>query len=222
VNIILFGATGMIGQGVLRLCLLREDVTSVVSVVRKASTQKHPKLREVVLQNIGDIVSVKDELGVPDACFYALGISAAGLSEAEYAKITYDYALAVAAVLVQVNPHMTMCYVSGAGTDSTEKTGAMWAQVKGKTENALLKTGFKQAFMFRPAYIQPLHGEVSKTKSYRIMYTVMGPLYPLWKTLFPKMVTNTETVAKAMLHVAQRGHAKAIIENHEINQLVRM
>src|ERR1700682_5320368 len=199
-KVILFGGTGMVGQGVLRECLLDPDVEKILVIGRSATGQQHAKLREHVLPDPSDISTVEGELGGYDACFFCLGISSAGMTEAEYRRITYDLTLAVARTLVRHNPAMTFIYVSGTGTDSTQQGRSMWARVKGKTENALMKLPFKAAYMFRPAMIRPMHGIVSKTKLYRLLYLLLGALLPLLKALFPKYVTTTERVGRAMLN----------------------
>lgn len=218
-KVIVFGATGMVGQGVVREALADPDVDAVLLVGRSGSGVQHPKVRELLHADLSDFSAVEQELAGYDACFFCLGVSAAGMTEAEYAHVTYDFTLAAATTLARFNSGMTFIYVSGAGTDSTEESGSMWARVKGKTENALLKLRFKAAYVFRPAYIQPLHGAVSKTKAYRWMYAVMAPLYPVWRALFPRYVTTTEKVGRAMLKVARNGAPKRVLENADINAL---
>jgi uncharacterized protein YbjT (DUF2867 family) len=218
-KVILFGATGMVGQGVLRECLLDPDVEQVLAVGRSATGQQHAKLRELVHKNLMDFSGVEETLSGYDACFFCLGISSAGMSEQDYRRVTYDMPMAAAQTLARLNPGMTFIYVSGAGTDSTGRGRSMWARVKGEAENALLQLPFKAAYMFRPAYIQPLHGVTSKTKLYRAMYAVMGPLYPIWKRLFPKYVTTTEQVGRAMIKVARQGAPKRVLENEDINSI---
>ena len=215
-RVILFGATGMVGQGVLRECCLDPEVDAVLSVVRRTSAgselAQHEKVRELVTDNFYDFSAIKDQLAGYDACFFCLGISSFGMKEPEYRKISYDIALAAANVLV--SPVMTFCYVSGAGTDANG--GSMWARVKGETENALLAMPFKAAYMFRPGGIVPMHGIRSKTAAYRMIYTVMTPILPLLLRAFPKYVTTTEQVGRAMLVVAKRGYAKPILEAADI------
>jgi len=218
-KIIIFGATGMVGQGVLRECLLDAGVSSVLTVGRSATGQQHPKLQELVHKDLLDFSSVEDRLSGYDACFFCLGVSAAGLNEQQYRRVTYDLTIAIAKVLLRLNPAMTFIYVSGAGTDSTERGRMMWARVKGATENALLQMPFRAACMFRPAYIQPLHGIKTKTRWYAAFYAVMAPLFPLWKVLLPKYVTTTECIGRAMLKVARQGAAKRILENQDINSI---
>ena len=222
-KIILFGATGMVGQGVLRECLLDGEVTEVLAVVRKASGQANPnaKLKELVHADFYDFSAVENQLAGYDACLFCLGVSAAGLDEAQYHHITYDLTMAAAEVLARRNPGMTFVYVSGGGTDSSESGRSMWARVKGKTENALLKMPFKASYMFRPAYIQPLHGVTSRTRWYQIIYAVFGPLYPILRVLLPKYVTTSEQVARAMLTAVKRGADRPVLENDDINRLAQ-
>jgi uncharacterized protein YbjT (DUF2867 family) len=216
-KVVLFGATGMVGQGVLRECLLDPDVESVLTIGRSATGQRHEKLREIVHQDLFDFSAIERELSGHDACFFCLGVSSAGMSEQDYRRVTYDLTMAAARAVAKANPALTFVYVSGAGTDSTEHGRRMWARVKGSTENALQTLPFKAAIMFRPGYIQPLHGITSRTRLVRILYTVMGPLYPVWRALFPAYVTTTEQVGRAMIRVAKRGTPKPVLENRDIN-----
>jgi uncharacterized protein YbjT (DUF2867 family) len=218
-NVLLFGATGMVGQGVLRECLLDPDVEKVVAVGRSATGQRHPKLREIVHKDLLDFSAIESELTGFDACFFCLGVSAAGMTEEQYQRVTYDITLAAAQTLARLNPGMTFIYVSGSGTDSTEHGRIMWARVKGKTENALLRLPFKAAYMLRPAGIQPLHGIKSRTKLYRAFYAVSGPIFPLLKALFPNYVTTTEHLGRAMINVAKQGAPKPVLEAGDINAL---
>lgn len=221
-KVILFGATGMVGQGVLSECLLDSEVESVLAIVRSATGQRHAKLQELVRENFFDFSDVAPRLAGYDACFFCLGVSAAGMSEADYQRVTYDVTLAAAKTLVELNPAMTFIYVSGAGTDGTESGRTMWARVKGRTENALLHLPFRGAYMFRPAVIRPGPGIRSKTKSYRVLYGLFGPLLPLFKALFPGYVTTTEEVGRAMLEVAKHGAAKRVLESRDIIALGRI
>ena len=218
-DVILFGATGMVGQGVLRECLLDPDVHRVLSVGRSATGQQHPKLREIVRDNLFDFTGIASDLSGYDACFFCLGVSAAGKTEDQYRRVTYDITLAAATILAKVNPGMTFIYVSGSGTDSTERGRTMWARVKGSTENALLRLPFKAAYMFRPAGIQPMHGETSKTRLYRVFYAIARPLTPLLKRLLPKYMTTTEQIGRAMIAAARNGAPKMILETEDINAL---
>jgi len=216
-KVVLFGATGMVGQGVLRECLLDPDVEAVLTVGRSATGQRHEKLREIVHADLFDLSPVEDQLAGYDACFFCLGVSSAGMSEADYRHLTYDLTLAAARTLAARNPAMTFVYVSGAGTDATGRS--MWARVKGETEKGLLALPFKAAFMFRPGGILPVHGERSRTRLYRIVYAIMGPLHPVWKALIPNAITTSERLGKAMLAVAKRGAPKPILETRDINAI---
>jgi uncharacterized protein YbjT (DUF2867 family) len=216
-KVVLLGATGMVGQGVLRECLLDPDVESVLVIGRSTIGHRHEKLHEIVLSDLFDLSAAEGELSGYDACFFCLGVSSVGMTEDAYRRVTYDLTISVARSLAKLNPMMTFIYVSGASTDSTERGRTMWARVKGQTENALLKMPFKAAYMFRPAYIQPLHGIKTKTRWYGAAYAMMAPFYPLWKRLFPKYVTTTECIGRAMLSVAKRGAAKPVLENQDIN-----
>jgi len=218
-NVILFGATGMVGQGVLRECLLDPDVHQILSIVRTPSGQQHAKFRELVHTDFFDYSTIESELTAFDACFFCLGVSSAGMDEAKYKHLTYDLTLAAATTLAKLNPNMTFVYISGAGTDSTERGRSMWARVKGKTENDLLKLPFRAAYMFRPGFIQPLHGIRSKTRLYQIFYTILNPILPLLKSIFPQYITTTEQLGRAMLKVAKNGYPKPILESKDINSL---
>jgi uncharacterized protein YbjT (DUF2867 family) len=218
-KVILFGATGMVGQGVLRECLLDGEVESVLSIVRAPSGATHAKLRERVQENFFDWSAAEAELRGWDACFFCLGVSSAGMNEADYTRVTYELTLAAATVLARANPGMTFIYVSGAGTDSSEKGRSMWARVKGRTENALRALPFKAVYLFRPGFIQPKHGIKSKTALYRIGIAIATPLVPIVKALAPGAVTTTERVGRAMLAVAKRGAPTPYLENRDINTL---
>ena len=215
---ILFGATGMVGQGVLQECLRSREVEGVLSIGRRASGQQHPKLREIVHQDFADFFEIEGEMTGYDACFFCLGVSSLGMKERDYRWVTYEFALAAAQTLARLNPGMTFIYVSGAGTDSSGLGSTMWARVKGQTENAIFKL-FSKAFAFRPAYIQPLDGIVPKTMWLRAVYAVVAPLYPVWKALFPNYVTTTAQVGRAMIHVAREGAPTRVLENRDINAI---
>ncbi len=217
-RVILFGASGMVGQGVLRECLLDPEVTAVLSIVRSSTGQQHPKLREIVHRNFDDFRALETELSGFDACFFCLGVSSAGMLEENYRRITYNITLAAAETLVKLNPGMTFIYISGAGTDSTERGRVMWARVKGQTENALLRLPFKAAYMFRPGVIVPLHGIISRTRLYRVLYDLLNPALP-YLLRFPKYATTTEKLGQAMLIAAKRGAPKPVLESLDINQL---
>jgi uncharacterized protein YbjT (DUF2867 family) len=216
-RIILLGASGMVGQGVLRECLLDEDVNGVLVIGRSPLGQQHQKLQEIVHQDLTNYEAIEDRLRGYDACFFCLGVSSAGMQEAQYRRITYDLTMAAAQILARLNPGMTFIYVSGMGTDSSERGRSMWARVKGETENALLRLPFKAAYMFRPGVIQPLHGIRSKTRLYRIFYAVLGPFIPWLINAFPKYVTTTEQLGQAMLQIAKHGAPKRVLESQDIN-----
>lgn len=211
-KILIFGATGMVGQGVLHECLLDPSVTEVVALVRKPTLPAHAKLREVTHADFFDYRAVEPEFTGFDACFFCLGVSSAGLPEAEYRRLTRDLTLAAAEVLARLNPALTFVYVSGAGTDGTERGRTMWARVKGETENALRRLPFKAVYLFRPGLIQPLHGIRSRTGWYQALYTVMKPALPLLRRLFPKAILTTEELGRAMIRVAREGASTPILE----------
>jgi uncharacterized protein YbjT (DUF2867 family) len=218
-KVILFGATGMVGQGVLRECLLDADVESVLAIGRSPTGQRHAKLREIVHGDFLDYSAIEAELTGYDACFFCLGVSSVGMNEERYRHLTYDITLAAARTLARLNPQMVFVYVTGRGTDSTEKGGLMWARVKGKTENDLLKLPFKAAYMFRPAGIQPLHGIRSKTGWVQAIYVGAAPLLSLLNRVAPNYMTTTEQVGRAMIRVARDGFARPVLESEDINGL---
>lgn len=218
---IIFGATGMVGQGVLRECLLDPGVEAVLTVGRTPTGQSHPKLRELVHADLLDYSAIEAQLTGYDACFFCLGISSAGTTEQEYERITYSIPVAAAQTLVKLNPGMTFVYISGAGADSSEKSRTMWARIKGKAENALLAMPFKATYVFRPAFIQPLHGIRSRTKIYNVLYAVFRPFVPLLKALAPGSATTTEQLGQAMIAVARHGLPKRVIESADISQISR-
>jgi uncharacterized protein YbjT (DUF2867 family) len=218
-NVILFGATGMVGQGVLRECLLDPEVHQILSIVRTPTNQQNPKLRELIHADFFNYSDIEPQLTGFDTCIFTLGVSSAGIDEAKYTQLTHDLTLAAATTLVRLDPQMTFLYVSGAGTDSTERGRTMWARVKGRTENDLLKLPFRAAYMFRPGVIQPLHGIRSKTRVYQTFYTILNPILPLLKSAFPQAITNTEQLGRAMLKVAKNGYPKPILESKDINSL---
>ena len=217
----IFGATGMVGQGVLRECLLASDVERVLIVGRTASGIAHAKLRELRVPDLTDYSAVEADLSGFDACFFCLGVSSAGMSEAQYTRITYDLTLAAAEVLARLNPQMTFVYVSGVGTDSSERGSIMWARVKGRTENALRRLPFKASYMFRPGVIQPMHGARSKTRVYAVTYMLVGWLLPLLRAMSPRRFLTTELVGQAMLAVARRGAPQVVLEPGDIYDAAR-
>jgi uncharacterized protein YbjT (DUF2867 family) len=220
-RVLLFGATGMVGQGVLRECLLDPDVELIQTVGRTPSGTQHAKLREVVHADLWNYSSIEAALAGFDACFFCLGVSSSGMTEPDYERLTYGIAVAAGETLARLNPQMTFVYVSGAGTDSSERGKVMWARVKGKTENALLRLPFKAAYMFRPGVIQPLHGATSKTASYRILYSLTKPLLPVLRWTFPGYVLTTEQIGRAMLAVARHGAPKRVLESKDISLIGR-
>jgi uncharacterized protein YbjT (DUF2867 family) len=216
-KVILFGATGMVGQGVLRECLLDPEVETVLAVGRSPTGQRHAKLREIVHDNFFDFSAIESQLAGYDACFFCLGVSSVGMSAERYRHLTYDITMAAATTLAKLNPGMVFVYVTGRGTDSTEQGRLMWARVKGKTENDLLKLPFKAAYMFRPAGIQPLHGIRSRTAWYQALYAVAAPVLTLLNRVAPKYVTTTEQVGRAMIRVARDGFPRPVLESEDIN-----
>ena len=218
-NILIFGATGMVGQGVLRECLLAPDVERVVAVGRSATGQQHPRLQDLVHKDMYDYRAIEPQLTGFDACFFCLGVSSVGMKEPEYKRITYDLTMAAATVLARLNPGMTFTYVTGAGTDSSERGERMWARVKGATENALMRLPFRASYMFRPGMIQPLHGVRSKTPLYQAAIVLLKPVLGLAHRWWPDHVTTTEKVGRAMLTVARKGARKVLLDPADINAL---
>jgi uncharacterized protein YbjT (DUF2867 family) len=212
-KVIIFGATGMVGQGTLRESLLASDVEQVLAVVRKPTGVRHPKLREIKLADFADLTPIADELKGYDACFYCLGASSAALTEEAYIKINYDYPVAAARTLAELNPDMTFVYVSGAGTKATSR--AMWARVKARTENAVIEL-FANGYAFRPGFIQPTYGATSSTTFYRYTYAVMAPLVPLLERVVPKYITTSDRLGRAMLRAARTGFGNHIVENADL------
>jgi uncharacterized protein YbjT (DUF2867 family) len=220
-NVVIFGATGMVGQGALHACVADPQVDRVLIVVRAPAAHADPKVRELVRRDPGDLAGAEAELGGCDACFFCLGVSSSGMDEPAYARLTYDLTLAVAETLCRLNPAMTFVYVSGAGTDSTERGRAMWARVKGRTENALQRLPFKAVYLFRPGIIQPLRGIRSKTRAYRLFYALTGPLLSLLRPLLPGTILTTDSIGRAMIAAAKRGAPKAVLEQADIFALSR-
>jgi uncharacterized protein YbjT (DUF2867 family) len=207
-KVILFGSTGMVGQGVLRECLRDPDVTQVLAVVRSTTGQQHPKLREIVHKDFTDFSTLHLD---GDACFWCLGVSSAGMNEADYTRITHDFTVAAAKVLAR--PTMTFIFVSGSGADGN----AMWARVKRRTEQDLSAMPFRKVYVFRPGLIQPLHGIRSRTRLYNVLYPLLYPLMLVAKLVAPRFITDTERLGKAMLHIAKKGFPKQVLENPDIN-----
>lgn len=221
-RVVLFGATGMVGQGVLRECLRAQDVESVQTVGRSPTGQLDPRLTEIVHPDMMDYRTIEASLQGFDACFFCLGVSSFGMKEADYTRLTYDLTLAAARTLARLNPQMTFIYVSGSGTDSSEQGRSMWARVKGKTENALKSLPFRAVYLFRPGVIEPLHGIQSKTRMYRLIYPALKPVMALMRVLAPKQIVTTEEMGLAMLALARRGVPdRAVLGPAEIGALCR-
>jgi uncharacterized protein YbjT (DUF2867 family) len=218
-QVAIFGASGMVGQGVLRECLRDPGVTCVLAVGRAPLGASDPRVRELVVPDLRDLSGVERELAACDACFFCLGVSSTGLDEARYTELTHDLTLAVARTLARVRPGMAFTYVSGAGTDASEHGRVMWARVKGRTENALRALPLA-ATMFRPGIIVPMHGERSKTPQYQAFYSLLGGLLRLARPILPgSMVTTTEQMGRAMLAAARGRAGKPVLESADINRL---
>lgn len=211
-TVIITGSTGMVGEGVLHVCLGHPDVANVLVINRKPCGVVHPKLKEIIHADFFNLSPIADQLKGYDACFFCLGISSIGMKEPEYSRTTYSLTMHVAETLVQQNPAMTFCYISGAGTDSTEKGRSMWARVKGKTENDLMKLNFKKVFVLRPGFIRPIKG-LKQTHSF---YKYINWLYPLGRTIYPGGFCTMEELALCMIHLSQQGYSKNVIEGKDI------
>jgi hypothetical protein len=223
VNVAIFGATGMIGGGVLLECLDDPRVEHVLLVSRHASGQEHSKIRELLRDDFFEYEPLRPQFQALDACFFCLGVSSVGLSEAEYYRVTFEMTVSAATALLHAaGNRLTFCYVSGEGTDSTEQGRRAWARVKGKTENALLRMPFKAAYMLRPGYIQPLRGLGSKTRWYQVVYDAVGPLYPVLRRLFGTHVTTTVNIGRAMIQLADIGYERPILYSADINRLAAL
>jgi len=215
IKVIVLGSTGMVGEGVLHECLKHPSVSAVLVINRRPCGVIDHKLTEIIHADFHDLTALEGQLAGFDACYFCLGITSLLTKEAEYRRVTYDLTLHVAGTLARLNPHMTFCYVSGAGTDSTKQRRAMWARVKGETEAALMKLPFKAAYMFRPGYIQPTKG---LRNNYRF-YKLLVPFYPLCKTLFPRFVCTLEDIGLAMIHVTRVGAEQSFLECADITRL---
>lgn len=216
-NVIVFGATGMVGQGVLRECVIDAGIERVLVVGRSPTGLRHAKVTEIIHDDFLDYAAIEPRLVGYDACFFCLGVSSIGMSEERYRHLTYDITMAAARTLARLNPQMTFVYVTGAGTDSSEQGRVMWARIKGKTENDIFKLPFKAAYMFRPAGIQPLHGARSKTAWVQAFYVATSPLLKVVRRLAPRLMTTTERVGRAMIHVARYGYPRRVLESVDIN-----
>ena len=209
----------MVGKGVLLECLELDTVTEVLSISRRSLEMTHPKLKELLHKDFSEFESVKESLTGYDACCACMGVSAAGMNEAEYTRLTYDFTLSLANTLHQINPKMTFIYVSGQGTDSSENGRSMWARVKGKTENDILKIGFHQAFMFRPGAIIPVKGVSPSSKLYRVAITYLTWLIKLVKVIAPNSVVDSAQIGQAMINATTNGYDKDVIHPSDILQL---
>jgi uncharacterized protein YbjT (DUF2867 family) len=212
-KIVVFGATGMVGQGVLRECLLASDVEHVIAPIRTPTGVTHPKLREVRIDDFADLSPLRDDLADCDACFYCLGVSSVGMSEADYTRVSYDFPMAAARILAQVNPKATYVYVSGAGTRVDSRQ--MWARVKGRTEQQIIEM-LPNGYAFRPGIIQPTYGVRSKVRWYNAAYTVVAPLFPLLERMAPNRVTTTDRLGRAMLRAARTGFSDHVVANADL------
>ncbi len=217
IKAIVFGSTGMVGEGVLHKCLKHPEVESVLVINRRPCGVQHEKLKEIIHKDFHDFSSIENQLTGYDAAYFCLGISSLGKKEEEYTKVTYDLTMHIANTLYKINPDMTFTYVSGEGTTGNENAKTMWVRVKSKTENDLLKL-FKNAYMFRPGYIQPIKG---LNNAYKI-YKVLAPLYPVWKTLFPKYVCTLEDLGQSMINCALLGYNQQILSNMDISKSAKM
>jgi hypothetical protein len=215
IKAIILGSTGMVGEGVLHECLKHPDVESILVINRRSCGVEHEKLKEIIHQDFHDFSPIEDQLVGYNACYFCMGVSSFGMKETDFRKISYELTMHVANILVKINPEMTFCYVSGAGTDSTERGRSMWARVKGKTENDLMKLPFKTAYMFRPGYIQPTRGMKNTYK----MYKIFSPFYPVLKTLFPKYICTLEEVGLTMIHAVLYGSDVQVLESKNIRLL---
>lgn len=219
-RVVVFGASGMVGKGVLLECIDDPRVTSILVIGRSSCGVTSDKLEEILLPDLGDYSTIGGRLAGLDACFFCLGVSSLGMSEEAYRKVTLDLTLAAAKALLEKNPALTFIYVSGQGTDETEKGPLMWARVKGETENRILAMPFKAAYMFRPGVMEPLRGVRPKAKLTRIAYAVGWPLFPVLRAMSPRLITTTEAVGRAMIKLAIEGSDRRYFENADINALV--
>jgi len=216
-KIIITGATGMVGEGVLFECLEHPAIEQVLIVNRKPYGAKHPKLKECIIPDFLDLDEFTSELTGYDACFYCAGVSSSGMSEADYTHITYDVTIHFAHKLASLNPQIVFVYVSGVLTDSSEQGRIMWARVKGKTENALMRLGFRQVYNFRPGFMKATPGQ----KNIKWYYKAIGWLYPLLRVLLPNQVSTLRDVGLAMINSVLKGYPKQVLEIKDINSLAK-
>lgn len=218
IKAIITGATGMVGEGVLHECIHHPDVEQVLVITRRPTGAAHSKMKEIVHKDFFDISPIENELKGYNACFFCLGVSSMGMNEEEYHRMTYDLTMGFARTLAKANPGMTFCYVSGSGTDSSEKGRMMWARVKGKTENHLMQLPFKKAYMFRPGFMQPTKG----LKNALSFYKYITWMYPVLRPLFPKYMSTLKEVGLAMINVVKRGYSKQVLEVKDIVEISKL
>ena len=218
-KVIVTGATGMVGKGVLLECLDHQDITEVLSISRRSLGLDHPKLKELIHKDFSEFSSASEQLKGYDACYACMGVTSAGLKEEQYTRLTYDFTMALANELYRINPDMTFIYVSGQGTDSSEQGKSMWARVKGKTENDILKLGFKQAFAFRPGGIIPKKGVKPSSRFYALLLPLLGWLLYIFKLISPKMVVDSTQIGQAMINISRKGYDRKIINPEDIQRL---
>lgn len=218
-KVIITGATGMVGKGALLECLDHAEITEVLSISRKPTGIEHSKLKELIHKDFSEFASVTDKLKGYDACYACMGVSSAGMKEEQYRRLTYDYTLSLAKELQGLDPKIIFTYVSGVGTDSSEKGRSMWARVKGKTENDLLNLGFRHAYMFRPGAIIPLRGIQPSSKMYRVLINNLKWLIKLMKRISPHAVVDTTQIGLAMINVTKKGYDKKVLTPRDIQIL---
>ncbi len=218
IKAIVFGATGMVGEGVLLKALDHENVQSVLVIGRRTCGVKHPKLKELIHSDFYNYSAVEDQLTGWNACFFCLGVSSVGMKEQDYIRVTYELTMQAATILSRLNPTMTFCYVSGTGTDSTEEGRLMWARVKGRTENHLAKLPFRATYSFRPGLMKPVQGQ----KNVKPIFRLAAWPYPIWKFLFPGTVCTLEDLGLAMIHAVQDGYSSPVLENSDIARLASL
>jgi len=217
IRAIITGATGMVGEGVLHECLLHPLVEAVLVINRRPCGVDHPKLKEIIHADFFDFSSIESQLSGYNACFFCLGVSSIGMKEEQYYRLTYTLTMHVAETLSRLNSSMTFCYVTGAGTDSTEKGRSMWARVKGKTENALMKLPFKNVYAFRPGFIKAIKG----LKHVHPFYKYISWMFPIGRVLYPNGFCTLHELGLAMINVAENGYDKQVIEGKDIIALAK-